>query len=272
MSEEGRHPANSPSFARLACQPGINAPLPADRNVDDPSWLYARSLVMDGNFKAEHLHPTHPEDEVWLTDSQCFMVAKDRYKAHLAVANDVVQLSECNNHQAVNQANASRHKLEATRIGGCACACHSCFVPHSIVDFQKGERQMNMDYALCHALGHNTDGLSQAFTFCNINCQYNKYFRHRVNKSLYLNVPSDMEIIPGIGLWHVHGHQDKCYVWYTLTFITGQLRSTEKLWRLCGHLWISLSPTARGMSTPHQQECLDYQMNDSNFMKMIHMS
>jgi hypothetical protein len=21
-----------------------------------------------------------------------------------------------------------------------------------------------------------------------------------------------MDIIPGIGLWHVHGHQDKCYV------------------------------------------------------------
>ncbi|KAG1875401.1 hypothetical protein DFJ58DRAFT_836039 [Suillus subalutaceus] len=32
-----------------------------------------------------------------------------------------------------------------------------------------------------------------------------------------------------------------------------------------------ISPSAQGMSTPHQQECLDYQMNDCNFMKMIHM-
>ncbi|KAG2065980.1 hypothetical protein BDR04DRAFT_1145124 [Suillus decipiens] len=31
------------------------------------------------------------------------------------------------------------------------------------------------------------------------------------------------------------------------------------------------SPAARGMSSPHQQECLDYQMNDSNFCKMIRM-
>ncbi|KAG1863871.1 hypothetical protein F4604DRAFT_1928984 [Suillus subluteus] len=39
-------------------------------------------------------------------------------------------------------------------------------------------------------------------------------------------------------------------------------------------LWARLnliSPAARGMSSPHRQECLDYQMNDSNFCKMIHM-
>ncbi|KAG1889757.1 uncharacterized protein F5891DRAFT_987250 [Suillus fuscotomentosus] len=173
-------------FCPACPQPGINAPLPANRHPDDPSWLYARSL--------------------------CFMVSKDRYKAHLAIAKDVVQPSECNNHRAVNQANASRHKLEATGIGGCACARHGCFVPHSVVDFQKGERQMNMDYALCNALSHRTNGLSQALTFYDINCQYNKHFRRRVNESLYLSLPSGMEIIPGIGLWHVHGHQDKCYV------------------------------------------------------------
>jgi hypothetical protein len=98
---------------------------------------------MDGNSKAEHLHPTHPEDEVWLTDGQCFMVAKNRYHAHLANAKDVVQMSECNNHQAINQANASRHKLEATGIGGCACVRHGCFILHSIVDFQKGERYVS---------------------------------------------------------------------------------------------------------------------------------
>ncbi|KAG1893413.1 uncharacterized protein F5891DRAFT_1196459 [Suillus fuscotomentosus] len=227
---------------------------------------------MDGNFKAEHLHPTHPEDEVWLTDGQCFMVSKDRYKAHLAIAKDVVQPSECNNHRAVNQANASRHKLEATGIGGCACARHGCFVPHSVVDFQKGEQQMNMDYALCNALSHRTNGLSQALTFYDINCQYNKHFRRRVNESLYLSLPSGMEIILGIGLWHVHGHQDKCYVRYASTFITGAARIDGEIMET---LWAPLniiSPATRGMSTPHRQECLDYQMNDSNFMKMIRMS
>ncbi|KIN96390.1 hypothetical protein M404DRAFT_91732, partial [Pisolithus tinctorius Marx 270] len=65
------------------------------------------------------------------------------------------QKSDCNNHWAVNQANAQRNKLELTGIGGCACVRHGCFVPHAMVDFQKGEhRQVNMDYALVHAMHH----------------------------------------------------------------------------------------------------------------------
>ncbi|KAG1846470.1 hypothetical protein F4604DRAFT_1595029, partial [Suillus subluteus] len=126
-------------FCTTCPQPGINVAVPTK---DDPSpkWLYTQSLVMDGNFKAEHLHPMHPEDEVWLTDGQCFMVARARYQVHLAISKDSAQRSECNNHRVVNQANTSMHKLEATGIGGCACARHGCFVPNSMVDFQKGER------------------------------------------------------------------------------------------------------------------------------------
>ncbi|KAG1785726.1 uncharacterized protein HD556DRAFT_1420071 [Suillus plorans] len=45
----------------------------------------------------------------------------------------------------------------------------------------------------------------------------------------------------------------------------------ERSWRRYGH-WLNLiSPAARGMSSPHRKECLDYQMNDSNFCKMIRM-
>ncbi|KAG2741619.1 hypothetical protein P692DRAFT_20695227, partial [Suillus brevipes Sb2] len=63
--------------------------------------------VMDGNFKGEHLFPVNPTDEVALTDGLGFMVSDARYKIHLAQAKDIVNQSDCNNHQAVNQANAS---------------------------------------------------------------------------------------------------------------------------------------------------------------------
>ena len=56
--------------------------------IRTPSWKYTRSFVMDGNFKAEHLHPIKPFDEVWLSDGLGFMVGKDRYKKHLAEAAD----------------------------------------------------------------------------------------------------------------------------------------------------------------------------------------
>ncbi|KAG2738524.1 hypothetical protein P692DRAFT_201873906 [Suillus brevipes Sb2] len=237
-------------FCPACPQPGVNVDL-AEKNEADPAWLYSRSLVMDGNFKAEHLFPVNPTDEVALTDGLGFMVGDARYKMHLTEAKDIVNRSDCNNHRAVNQANASRHKLEATGIG---------------------ERQMNMDYALCQALGYNTNGIDRALTFYDINCQYHKHLQQRVDESPYLDLPWGMEITPGIGLWHVHGHQDKCYVRYASNFIAGATRIDSEIMET---LWAPLniiSPSARGMSTPHHKECLDFQMNDCNFMKMIRIS
>ncbi|KAG1738640.1 uncharacterized protein EDB91DRAFT_1237709 [Suillus paluster] len=254
-------------FCPACLQPGINLDLSTGvvtQPDDAPSWLITRSLVMDGNFKAEHMHPVNPSDEVSLMDGLAFMVSDERYKSHLSIAQDHVQKSDCNNHQAVNQANASRQRLEATGIGGCACARHGCFVPHSMVDFQRGERQMNMDYALSQALNYKTDGISRAITFYDINCQYNKYLKDRITSSIYLSIPIGMDIIPGIGLWHVHGHQGSCFV--RAGRIDREIMET---------LWAPLniiSPSARGMGTPHHKEVLDYQMNDCNFMKMICIS
>ncbi|KAG1723332.1 hypothetical protein EDB19DRAFT_1834637 [Suillus lakei] len=79
----------------------------------------------------------------------------------------------------------------------------------------------------------------------------------------------ELTIIPGIGLWHVHRHQDSCYVRYASNFIEGigQIDGEimETLWA-CLNL---ISPAAQGMSSLHRKECLDYQMNNSNFCKMI---
>ncbi|KAG1823310.1 hypothetical protein EV424DRAFT_1472051 [Suillus variegatus] len=184
------HPGELALFCPTCPQPGINAPQPAERDSNNLEWIYARSLVMDGNFKAEHLHPTRLEDEVWLTDGRCFMVTREQYKMHLAGAKENAHI-------------------------------------------------------------HNTDGLSQALTFYDVNCQYNKYLWRRVNDSSHLSIPAGMEIVPGIGLWHVHGHQDKCYVRYASTFIAGAARIDGEIMET---LWAPLniiSPSVRGMSTPH---------------------
>ncbi|KAG1848649.1 hypothetical protein F4604DRAFT_1687616 [Suillus subluteus] len=65
------HRSDIPSTGELALfcpacpQPGINVLVAGDESLDDddknsPSWKYTRSFVMDGNFKAEHLHPIKP--------------------------------------------------------------------------------------------------------------------------------------------------------------------------------------------------------------------
>ena len=112
---------------------------------------------MDGNFSLEHMKMKKSEDDIFLSDGEGYMVALAPYQDHLDGSSETVQVphiavhpsrhcssihqhATCANHKAVNQANSNRKNLEATGVGACACARHGCFVPHSVVDFQKGER------------------------------------------------------------------------------------------------------------------------------------
>ncbi|KAI6141855.1 hypothetical protein BKA82DRAFT_115854, partial [Pisolithus tinctorius] len=251
-------------FCPACPQPGINV---LDQDIDLSDWQFARTFVMDGNFKAEHMLPKNAAKEVWLMDGNGFMVTLAPYKEYLTGTK-----SDCNNHWAVNQANAQRNKLELTRIGGCACVRHGCFVPHAMVDFQKGEhRQVNMDYALVHAMHHRLDPQQPVITFYDINCQYSKNLACQLEENRYLSLPSGLQIQPSIGLWHVHGHQTECFARYAPNFILGASQVDGEIMET---LWSSLniiSPSAWGMATAHHQVLLDFQMNDSNFLKMIWM-
>ncbi|KIK10821.1 hypothetical protein PISMIDRAFT_20066 [Pisolithus microcarpus 441] len=123
-------------FCAACPQPGINIDPAA--NLDD--WKYSRTVVMDGNFKVEHMHERRPDDQVWLMDGRGFMVANPPYQAYLKATPHIMEKSSCNNHKAISQASASRGKLNSMGVGATACAQHGCFYPHSVVDFQKGER------------------------------------------------------------------------------------------------------------------------------------
>ncbi|KAG1735762.1 hypothetical protein EDB19DRAFT_1896184 [Suillus lakei] len=171
-----RKPGDLALFCPVCPQPGINVILPPEDErekinskyeLPNPSWLYSRFLVMDGNFKAEHLYVVNPMDEVSLMDSHAFMVSDSTYK------------SKYNNHRA--------------------------------------------------ALKHNASSIRHALTFYDVNCQYHKYLRDRVSDSPFLELDQALEIMPGIGLWHVHGHQDSCYVRYASNFITGAARIDGKI-------------------------------------------
>lgn len=47
------------------------------------SWRYTRTLIMDGNFKAEHMHEKCPGDQVWLMDGLGYMVTRPEYQTYL---------------------------------------------------------------------------------------------------------------------------------------------------------------------------------------------
>ncbi|KAG2741530.1 hypothetical protein P692DRAFT_201842254 [Suillus brevipes Sb2] len=121
-------------FCPSCPQPGINMPL-----LWEQKWLVMKRLVVDGNFTAQHMNMREPEQDIFLSDGSGYMVTDSEYQAHLASATEI------------NAANANRSNLRATGVGATACARHGCFVPHSVVDFQKGERQVSFNL-LCDGL------------------------------------------------------------------------------------------------------------------------
>ncbi|KIJ10833.1 hypothetical protein PAXINDRAFT_16227 [Paxillus involutus ATCC 200175] len=233
------------------------------------AWKYSRSFVMDGNFSAEHMKLKN-DDDFDLTGGSGYFTASLRYQAHLQIADDKQPKSTCHEHKAVNQVHATQKHLTATGIGAIACARHGCFMPDTVVDFQKGERQVNMDYALCHALG-KLEGMPRAAIIYDIACQFNVHFSARVSRSDYLKFSDTIQIIWGIGLFHIHGHQDVCLSRYSPDLIPGigkvDGEVLETLWsqlnEICG--------STRSMTAAHRREVLNDHMLDSNRKKMLNI-
>ena len=52
-----------------------------------------RSVVVDGNFKADHVRQKQPEDDVWLTSGEGIYAERTRYLEHLALAKETKEAS-----------------------------------------------------------------------------------------------------------------------------------------------------------------------------------
>jgi hypothetical protein len=96
--------------------------------------------VFDGSFSAEQLRMKNLEDDVQLSNGDAFMTTSGLYQQHFGVAKESKQKITCNDYSAIDKVNLLRQHLIHTGIGARACARHSCFVPHAVVDFQTGER------------------------------------------------------------------------------------------------------------------------------------
>ncbi|KAI6046853.1 hypothetical protein EDC04DRAFT_2887343 [Pisolithus marmoratus] len=165
-------------FCPACPQPGLN--LPADWKVQYDRDTVTRQYVVDGNFTAQHMKMNKPELDVALSDGKGYMVSEVPYQSHLQQSLDSKERSTCSNYRAINAANINKSNLWSTGIGATACAHHGCFVPHSVVDFQKGERYMNTDYSICIALGYYSESIKKALVIYDVGCQWSVNFRSRV--------------------------------------------------------------------------------------------
>ncbi|KIK73054.1 hypothetical protein PAXRUDRAFT_179356, partial [Paxillus rubicundulus Ve08.2h10] len=253
-------------FCPACPQPGVN--LPDDWEQVYPKWLVKLPYVVDGNFSAQHMKMKIPEDDISLSDGLAYMVDSSAYTDHISRMVEAKDRFTCQNHRAINAANASRKFLRVTGIGATACARHGCFVPHSVVDFQNGEWFMNINYSICQALNHQSKGVHSAILAYDAACQWQIHFMKRVQDNIHLQVPEGMDIVAAVGKFHLSSHKLECYPQFSLNFMEGAgLMDGE----IIETLWAPLNkiaPSAQAMSAAHREELYDDHILEENWKKM----
>ncbi|KAM5543705.1 hypothetical protein V8D89_002322 [Ganoderma adspersum] len=220
-----------------ACpRPGVN--LKNGWQSDPEKYKYMASMIMDGNFSAEHQGMKNPWDDVRLADGHVFMVTNEPYKAHLKMAVTFHQKLECHEHHA-------RAALESTGIGAAACSHHGFFFLHCVVNVQNGEGQRNIDYCMFQT-SEFLRGLLMIYVMYNVWCHYCMHMVLRFEKSPSLSMLDGLTVLGGIGQFHLE-------------------EVIESLWPAPN----KISDSTRGMTTGHQQEVIDNHLNDSNWHKLI---
>ncbi|KAI5981827.1 hypothetical protein EDD15DRAFT_2203629 [Pisolithus albus] len=78
-------------FCTACPQLGINV----DLRESFHDWKYTCTIVMDGNFKAEHMKDRCPEDQVWLMDGHRYLVTHPAYQAYLKATPHITESMHC---------------------------------------------------------------------------------------------------------------------------------------------------------------------------------
>ncbi|KAN0125385.1 hypothetical protein V8E53_015547 [Lactarius tabidus] len=237
-------------FCPACPQPGINLPSDWEARYTLTQLIY--TFIMNGNFSAEHMKCRSGEQDTLLSSGMAFMAHPDPYSKHLESGKEITQVSTCNTYKAIKLANSTT-----------AC-CHGFFVPTSVVDFQKGE-------SLCKALSYNMESIPIALVMYDIMCQYKVHLKERVQRSPELSIPDSLELHTGIGLFHIHGHQDSCLPCFSPSYIPGAKQVDGEIIEMLWAPLNNISWSIRGMSLAHHQEVLDAHMNHSNWKKMVHI-
>lgn len=107
------------------------------------------------------------------------------------------------------------------------------------------------------------------FLLYDIMCQYWVNFLRRFQGSQYLTVPPGMQIKRGIGLFHVHGHQDSCLFRFAPSFVSGAQMIDGEILETLWEPLNGMAASTRTSTLALRQEVLDNHMGDSNFKKMI---
>jgi hypothetical protein len=128
---------------------------------------------------------------------------------------------------------------------------------------------MNMDYAICQALNYRMDRIRLAIILYDIACQWFIHFLQRVAEGQYLNIPDDLEIIAGVGKFHLSAHVQECFAKHSPNFIEGAGQVDGEILETLWSVFNTISRSARTGSKSHRREIYDDHMRDSNWKKLV---
>ena len=77
-----------------------------------------------------------------------------------------------------------------------------------------------------------------------------------------------LQLMYGIGLFHVHGHATECYCRFAPSFIPGAGNVEGELIETLWDPLNQITGSTRTMTYFHRQETVDLHMNDSNWKKL----
>ena len=134
----------------------------------------------------------------------------------------------------------------------------------------RDNRQVNVDYSVCHGLNFNSPGLRESLLIYDVCCQYGVHFEERIEAaSEYLYRDPEMKILGAIGKFHLADHVDSCFSKWSLNFMKGAGHIDGEIMETLWSGMNKVSAAARSMSKGHRQETLDNYIRDSNWKKTV---
>lgn len=264
--------------------------------------LYTRMFAVDGNFTAVHERQKRADDDVHLSDGLSFTTLRHPYMEHLKIALETYEVrsshlsrlalidGHCRKEIVMNSMPKMTTHTNQAWMPVASALWHAFGMGSSLrkqpLIFRKAKgrpspenqfcsvtnfgRQMNIDYAVCKALNSaDMQEIRRALLAYDIACGWAKKFLERVAHSEYLSLPDGLELLNGIGDFHIRGHVPACFPRYALMFIEGagviDGEVVETLWSVLNET----SRSSRGATLAHRNEILDDHMNHSNWKKVI---
>ncbi|KAI0668291.1 hypothetical protein C8Q78DRAFT_1071556 [Trametes maxima] len=253
-------------------QPGLNMRPQWERR--DPKYNYVDAMYysIDGNFRQRLRQKPLDKNDVALSQRAAYFADVDDFHTYQkAMGKPEAEVSSCHKFGAMGY---NGHSGQVSGIIALACR-HMFLLPGSIVDLNKGEAYLYVDFAVTSALQRyrTLRLLKQSY---DIGCQYLINFRARLRKWAMICPPLrsvTTTLLPriegSVGSWHVNAHKADCRVKQSPEFVPGCAKNEgegmERVWGVSNE--VSLS--AREMTPGHRHDALNDHFSDLN-VRQVH--